>query len=58
MVTKQRGGGAKGLSGRATKKRTFFCSFPYLMEELCTHCSSKLHRDDGDSWNHQHLEPK
>ena len=22
------GGGAKGLSGRATKKRTFFCGFP------------------------------
>ena len=27
MVTKPRGGGAKGLSGRATKKRTFFAAF-------------------------------
>ena len=24
----RRGGGAKGLSGRATKKRTFFWGFP------------------------------
>ena len=30
MATKPRGRGAKGLSGRATKKkkRTFFCGFP------------------------------
>ena len=28
MATKPRGGGAKGLSGRATKKITF-CGFPY-----------------------------
>ena len=28
MATKPGGGGAKGLSGRATKKRTFFCDFP------------------------------
>ena len=27
-ATKPMGGGAKGLSGRATKKRTFFCGFP------------------------------
>ena len=29
IATKPRGwGGAKGLSGRATKKKTFFCGFP------------------------------
>ena len=28
MVTKPRGGGGKGLSGRVTKKITFFCGFP------------------------------
>ena len=30
MATKPRGRGAKDLSGRATKKRTFFFGFPYL----------------------------
>ena len=32
MATKPRGGGvAKGLSGRATKRRIFFCSFPKVL---------------------------
>ena len=31
MATKPRGGGAKRLSGRTTKKRTFFCGFPDLL---------------------------
>ena len=30
MATNPGGGGANGLSGRATKKRTFFYGFPYL----------------------------
>ena len=30
MTTKPRGGGAKGLGGRATKKRTFFYGFPKI----------------------------
>ena len=31
MATKPRRGGAKGLTGRATKKRTFFFGFPNKM---------------------------
>ena len=38
MATKPRGGGAKGLSGRATKKRTFFAasltSFPLFIKTV------------------------
>ena len=33
IVTKPRGGGAKGLSGRATKKRTFFAAFLTVKEK-------------------------
>ena len=34
MATKPRGGGAKGPIGRATKKRTFICGFPYLSSKI------------------------
>ena len=30
-ITPKPRGGTKGLSGRTTKKRTFFCDFPYLL---------------------------
>ena len=36
MANKPRGGGTKGLSGRATKKITFFCGFPKVHQTtLC-----------------------
>ena len=34
MATKPRGEGAKSFSGRATKKRTFFCGFPNAADSL------------------------
>ena len=43
-----RGGGAKSLSGRATKKRTFFCVFPELMHFLQTRYNLRyrgIHRE-------------
>ena len=32
LMTTKPGGGGKGLSGRTTKKITFFCGFPYDLE--------------------------
>ena len=41
------GGGAKGFSGRATRKGTFFCSFPYI-QTIFYHLELKT----LDIWRH------
>ena len=43
MATKPRGGGLKGLGGRATKKRTFFCGFPKWHMHCRVPCSFEKH---------------
>ena len=49
MATKPKGGGDKGLSGRATKKRTYFAASLTVTAKknvfcrfLCRHCESRI----------------